>query len=130
MEQNPHTEQQPAGAAGYDFYLPVTVELAPGTVSCVELGLALALPPCTYLQLHSRSSLAKKGITVLGGVVDSDYRGNISVLLLNTNSTPFVITRGQRVCQGVLLKYETATFHPVDQLPTTDRGSGAFGHTN
>ena len=119
-----------AGAAGYDFYLPVTVELAPGTVSCVELGLALALPPCTYLQLHSRSSLAKKGITVLGGVVDSDYRGNISVLLLNTNSTPFVITRGQRVCQGVLLKYETATFHPVDQLPTTDRGSGAFGHTN
>ena len=118
-----------AGAAGYDFYLPNTVELAPGTVSCVDLGLALALPPCTYLQLHSRSSLAKKGITTLAGVVDSDYRGNISVLLLNTNSTPFTITRGQRVCQGVLLKYETATFQPVDQLPSSDRGSGAFGHT-
>jgi deoxyuridine 5'-triphosphate nucleotidohydrolase len=117
-------------AAGYDLYAPITVELPPGKITAIDLGLSLALPAHTYLQLSSRSGLAKKGIQVLAGVIDPDFRGSIKALFLNNSGKPFTFNKGQRCCQGLLIRYETAEFKAVDVLPSTQRGTGGFGHTN
>ena len=117
-------------SAGYDFYAPNAVVLAPHTVTAVDLGLCMALPGHVYLQLKSRSGLAKKGINLIAGVVDPDYRGSIKALLINYNDTPFKINQGQRICQGIILRYEQATFQEVSDIGSTVRGTGGFGHTD
>ena len=115
--------QQSDGAAGYDLSAAANVQLGPGRVTPVPLNLRIAIPARYYLQLASRSGLASRGLMVIGGVVDSDYRGEIQALLLNWSDTPFQVNKGQRICQGLFL--------PVQQneLPSSGRCDFLFGST-
>lgn len=122
------------GAAGADLHarLDAPLVLPPGGRALVPTGLAMALPKGLELQVRPRSGLAlRHGITVLNtpGTVDSDYRGEIGVILLNTSDTPFTVAPGDRVAQAVLTRHETAAFAEADVLPPTARGAGGFGST-
>jgi dUTP pyrophosphatase len=122
------------GAAGADLQarLDRPLVIPPGGRALVPTGLAMALPKGLELQVRPRSGLAlKHGITVLNtpGTVDSDYRGEIGVILLNTSSEPFHVAPGERIAQAVVARHETASFRAVDALPETARGTGAFGST-
>ena len=95
-------------------------------------GLCLALPPGTEGQVRPRSGLAAKfGVTVLNspGTVDADYRGEVKVILINHGAEPFEVTRGERIAQMVVARYETVRFVAVDSLDETARGAGGFGST-
>ena len=119
------------GSAGVDLYLPADSIIAAGTVTAVPLGLSVQLPDRHYLQLHGRSSLEKRGILLVGGIVDSDFRGEIHCLLYNTTQQELKLCKGQRVCQAILLKYEVCEFQPVDKLDNalSGRGDSGFGST-
>ena len=121
-------------AAGLDLYAAVEepVTLRPGERALVPTGIALALPAGLEAQLRPRSGLALKyGLTLLNspGTVDSDYRGEIMVLLINHGSEPVTIGRGERIAQCVLNAIMRVTLEEVQELPATYRGSGGFGHT-
>jgi len=106
--------------------------LAPGARHAVATGLAMAIPPGYEIQVRPRSGLAlKHGITVPNtpGTIDSDYRGELKVILINHGSEPFVIARGDRVAQLVLAPVTRAAWHEVTQLDDTARGAGGFGST-
>ena len=121
-----------AGAAGMDVVSAETVTLAPGARHAVATGLALAIPPGYEVQVRPRSGLAlKHGITVPNtpGTIDSDYRGELKVILINLGSEPFVIQRGDRVAQLVLAPVVQAAWAEVDELDATARGEGGFGST-
>lgn len=122
------------GDAGAD--LVSTVELtipAAGGRAMVPTGIALALPTGYVAFVQPRSGLAAKhGVTTLNspGTVDSGYRGEIHVILINTDPLiPFVVKRGDRVAQLVVQKFETAEWDIVEGLEASERGSGGFGHT-
>jgi dUTP pyrophosphatase len=98
----------------------------------VPTGLAIALPDGFEAQVRPRSGLAAKhGVTVLNapGTVDADYRGEISVILINHGRIPFTIYRGERIAQMVIASVARAEFVPVATLPSSERGSGGFGST-
>ncbi|QKE44500.1 putative deoxyuridine 5'-triphosphate nucleotidohydrolase [Yalta virus] len=118
-------------AAGYDFvYEGEEVIIKPQETKLISLNMKLALPKGTVMFLKTRSSFAKIGINVTGGVIDSDYRGNISVCILNSSNEDFKVDNNMKVCQGVLLKYETMIFKPVDTFSEeTERGEKGFGST-
>ena len=108
------------------------VILAPGKHALVPTALAIALPPGFEAQVRPRSGLAAKhGVTVLNspGTIDADYRGEISVILINHGQEPFVIKRGERIAQMVIAPVVQAVLVPVAALSSTDRGSGGFGST-
>lgn len=120
------------GAAGMDVVSAENVTLAPGARHAVATGLALAIPPGYEIQVRPRSGLAlKHGITVPNtpGTIDSDYRGELKVILINHGSEPFVIARGDRVAQLVLAPVTQARWIEVAELDATDRGAGGFGST-
>ena len=117
------------GAAGYDMYSPHDATLRAGTITAVPLGLSMKLPHAHFLQLCGRSSLEKKGLLLVGGVVDSDFVGEIHALIFNSTRQDFNISKGQRICQGILLKYTSDKFQHVDQLHSTARGTRCFGST-
>ncbi|MDX7950116.1 dUTP diphosphatase [Lichenihabitans sp. Uapishka_5] len=138
----PHAEGLPLpayqspGAAGLDLVaaLPAssTLVIEPGAFDSVPTGLCLALPPGWEAQVRPRSGLAlHHGVTVLNapGTIDSDYRGEIKVLLVNHGRAPFVITRGTRIAQLVLAHYEQGGWVEVPSLEATERGGGGFGST-
>lgn len=123
-----------AGAAGMDVVAAVDapLELAPGARAAVSTGLALAVPPGWEVQVRPRSGLAlRHGVTVVNapGTVDSDYRGEVKVLLVNLGAEPFVVRRGDRVAQLVVAPVVQAEVLEVEELPPTERGAGGFGHT-
>jgi len=121
-----------AGAAGMDVVSAESVTLAPGARHAVATGLALAIPPGYEIQVRPRSGLAlKHGITVPNtpGTIDSDYRGELKVILINHGAEPFIITRGDRVAQLVLAPVVQAVWDEVDSLDATERGAGGFGST-
>lgn len=98
----------------------------------VPTGLYIALPEGYEAQVRPRSGLAlKHGITVLNspGTIDSDYRGEIGVLLINLSDTPFVINAGERIAQMVVARHEQAELIEVEELDDTERGAGGYGHT-
>jgi len=98
----------------------------------VPTGLFLEIPEGYEAQIRPRSGLAiKKGITVLNspGTIDSDYRGEVSIILINLSNEAFVIKDGERICQMVIAKHERAEWISVSSLQDTDRGVGGFGHT-
>jgi len=106
--------------------------IAPGSRHLIPCGFALAIPPGYEGQVRSRSGLAlKHGLAVLNspGTIDSDYRGELAVLLINHGETPFVVSRGMRVAQLVISRVEQATWAEVAELPDTARGVGGYGHT-
>jgi dUTP pyrophosphatase len=140
--QLPHAEglalpaYQTADAAGLDLLAAVPEEapliLSPGKYAKVPTGLTIALPSGYEAQVRPRSGLAAKhGVTVLNapGTVDADYRGEVSVLLINHGDAPFAIRRGERIAQMVIAAVAQAQLVAVAALSTTARGSGGYGST-
>ncbi len=122
------------GAAGMDIraYLDEPVTIGPGKRMLVPTGLYIELPAGYEAQIRARSGLAiKKGIGLVNGIgtIDSDYRGEIKVILINWGDEDFVIENGDRIAQMVIAKYERAEWIQVEELSDTERGSGGFGHT-
>ena len=121
----------PAYAKPGDAGADLRSELEPGERALVPTGVAIALPEGYVGLVHPRSGLAtKNGITIVNapGTVDSGYRGELMVTLLNTDKTKsFHVQRGDRIAQLVIQKYEHATFTVVDELEQTERGSSGFG---
>lgn len=121
-----------AGAAGMDVLSAETVTLQPGGRHAVATGLSFAIPDGYEIQVRPRSGLAlKHGITVPNtpGTIDSDYRGELKVILINHGSEAFAIARGDRVAQLVLAPVVQARWDEVDELDETSRGEGGFGST-
>ena len=121
------------GDAGADLVSSETVELGPGERVTVGTGTAIALPDGYVAFVVPRSGLAAKhGITIVNtpGTVDAGYRGEIRVILLNTDrSTPYTISEGDRIAQLVVMPVTRARFVPVERLPGSHRGEGGFGST-
>ena len=120
------------GAAGMDVVAAEALMLAPGARATVGTGFALAIPDGYEVQVRPRSGLAlKHGITCLNtpGTIDSDYRGEVKVILANLGSEPFEIRRGDRIAQLVPAAVERAVLTEVGQLDETTRGVGGFGST-
>lgn len=122
------------GAAGMDLkaYLDEPVTLKPGKRALIPTGLYMEIPVGYEAQIRARSGLAiKKGIGLVNGIgtIDSDYRGEIKVILINWGEEDFVIENGDRIAQMVIAKYERAEWEQADDLSDTERGSGGFGHT-
>jgi dUTP pyrophosphatase len=124
------------GAAGMDLRAgvpedaPLTLE--PGARALVPTGLVIAVPHGFEAQVRPRSGLAlKSGITCLNspGTIDSDYRGEVGVILINHGPEPFVIRRGDRIAQMVLARYDRAEWVLTQDLDETERGAGGFGST-
>lgn len=122
------------GAAGLDLRAAIAtpVTLAPGARALVPTGLAMQLPAGFEGQVRPRSGLAlRHGITVLNapGTVDSDYRGEVSVVLINHGSEDFTVTRGDRIAQLIIAPVSHARLSEVDMLSETARGAGGYGST-
>lgn len=121
-------------AAGMDLMAAIDGDdiLAPGERALVPTGLAISLPEGFEAQVRPRSGLAfKNGVTVLNapGTIDADYRGEVSVILINLGSEPFTVTRGMRIAQMVIAPVSRAALVELDTLDDTDRGAGGFGST-
>jgi len=132
----PLPSYETAGAAGMDLYAAVPQDtpliLQPGQRDLVATGIAMALPQGFEAQIRPRSGLAfKHGITCLNtpGTIDSDYRGEIKVILINHGQDSFTISRGERIAQMVIAPVIQATWHEVSELPPTIRGSSGLGST-
>jgi len=121
------------GDGGADLYTAVDVVLAPGERATVPTGLAIALPDGYAAFVHPRSGLAaRSGVTMVNapGTIDAGYRGEIKVILLNTDrDTPVKLTRGDRIAQLVVQRVEHAVFVEADSLPESARGTDGFGST-
>jgi dUTP pyrophosphatase len=121
-----------AGAAGMDVLSAEDFTLAPGARHAVATGLAVAIPPGYEIQVRPRSGLAlKHGISVPNtpGTIDSDYRGEMKIILINLGDDAFGIRRGDRIAQLVLAPVTQASWQVVEELDETERGSGGFGST-
>ncbi len=121
-------------SAGIDLRANLTEDilLKPLERRLVPTGLFIELPVGVEAQIRPRSGLAiNKGISILNspGTIDADYRGEIKVILINLSNKDFIIGNGERICQMILAKHETAEWTEVDYLEKTERGSGGFGHT-
>jgi len=134
----PHGEGLPLpsyatpGAAGMDVVAAEDVDLLPGRRHAVATGFKVAIPHGYEIQVRPRSGLAfKHGISVPNapGTIDSDYRGELKILLINHGSEPFAIRRGERIAQLVPAAVTLAAFDELDELCETERGAGGFGST-
>ena len=132
----PLPSYQTEHAAGLDLIaaLPADkpVAIAPGARALIPTGIAIALPPGTEAQVRPRSGLALKhgiGVPNTPGTIDSDYRGELKVILINHGAEPFAIHRGDRVAQLVLAPVTLAEWDEVAELDDTARGAGGFGST-
>lgn len=120
------------GSAGFDLSATEAITLQPNERALIGTGLAFELNYATELQIRPRSGLAYKyGVTVLNSpaTIDSDYRGEVKVLLINHGSEPFVINEGDRIAQGVIAPIEKAIFSTTNYLNETLRQNGGFGST-
>ena len=120
------------GAAGMDVVAAEDLDLAPGQRHAVATGFRVAIPDGYEIQVRPRSGLAfKHGISVPNtpGTIDSDYRGELKILLINHGTEPFAIRRGERIAQLVPAAVTLAAFDEVDELDDTNRGHGGFGST-
>lgn len=128
-----------AGAAGADLranlqpeYRGVGITLAPLARALIPTGLRVEIPAGFEMQIRPRSGLAfKHGISIPNapGTIDSDYRGEVGVILINHGDEDFVVERGMRIAQMVVAIYTAVTWVEVNELPTTERGAGGFGST-
>ncbi len=122
------------GSAGMDIraYLEEDIVIEPGKRALVPTGLFTEIPAGYEIQIRARSGLAVKfGIGLVNGIgtIDSDYRGEIKVPLINWGEEPFSISNGDRIAQMVVCRYEKAEFEQAESLSDTERGAGGFGHT-
>jgi dUTP pyrophosphatase len=136
---------QSEGAAGFDIHAYIgegegentigykeAIVLKPNERRLIGTALSFSIPIGYELQLRPRSGLAyKNGITLTNSpaTIDSDYRGEVKVLLHNTSDVPFIVADNDRICQGVIAPVMQANFIDSDELDDTERGSGGFGHT-
>ena len=123
-----------SGSSGMDLvaYIKNKITINPGKTALISTGIAVAIPKNYEIQIRPRSGLAvKKGISVLNtpGTVDSDYRGEIRIILINLSKKSFVIKSGDRIAQMVLCPVSKAKFKDVKSLTNTARGKGGFGST-
>lgn len=121
-------------SAGMDLLAAIETDiiLAPSERTIIPTGLSIQLPEGYEAQIRPRSGLAiKHGITLPNspGTIDADYRGEVGVIILNAGTESFKITRGMRIAQMVIAKYETVIWEEVSDLSETDRGTGGFGST-
>jgi dUTP pyrophosphatase len=131
---NPMPSYATEGSAGMDLYAnnEEAIILGPGERSLIPTGIHIELPDGFEAQVRPRSGLAvRNGITVLNapGTVDSDYRGEIKVPLVNLGQEDFTIVRGERIAQMVIARYEKISWQAAEILSDTHRGEGGFGHT-
>jgi len=131
---NPLPAYATAGSAGMDIRanLPGTLTMQPMERMLIPTGLFIELPEGYEAQIRPRSGMAiKQGITCLNspGTVDSDYRGELKVILINLSNTVQQIAHGERIAQMIIAKTERAELMPVEQLNKSVRGEGGFGHT-
>ena len=120
------------GSAGADLKANEEGVLMPGQRKLIKTGISIELPAGYEAQVRPRSGLAlKHGISMVNtpGTIDSDYRGEIGVILINHGDTPFEYKKGDRIAQLVIARYSRAEFQICDELSKTERGSGGFGHT-
>ncbi|HMI94995.1 MAG TPA: dUTP diphosphatase [Micropepsaceae bacterium] len=140
IQRLPHAEDLPlpayatAGAAGLDLFAAVKAEitLQPGRHAPVPTGIALALPEGFEAQVRPRSGLAlRHGVTVLNapGTIDSDYRGEVTAILINHSEEAFTIARGMKIAQLVVAAHARVEWSETASLETTSRGTGGFGST-
>ena len=127
-------QYETAGSAGMDIraYLEEPVTIAPGKRALIPTGLFMEIPEGYEVQIRARSGLAVKhgiGLTNGIGTIDSDYRGEIKVSLINWGEEDFTVNNGDRIAQIVVAKYERAQLVQSEELSETERGSGGFGHT-
>lgn len=131
---NPDAKQPTRGsdfAAGYDLYTNDTYEMKPGERHLYKTGVTTAMPDGVYGRIAPRSGLAyKNGIDTMAGVIDSDYRGDIGVVLINLGQTPWAPTAGKPIAQIIFENHNVVNFESVETLPDSVRNSGGFGHTD
>jgi dUTP pyrophosphatase len=128
----PVPARQTSGSAGFDVAAGETVVLLPGERKLVRTGFAIAVPEGWECQVRPRSGLAlKHGITLPNtpGTIDSDYRGELCVSLVNLGTEPFEVVRGMRIAQLLFARVPEVVFEEVAELPPTGRGVGGFGST-
>ena len=123
-----------AGSSGMDLFAAVDKEvvLNPGAYQLISTGISLAIPPGYEGQVRPRSGLAvRHGLTLLNspGTVDSDYRGEVKVILINLGTEKYQVQRGERIAQLVINQVPKVVLHEVDELPDSARGEEGFGHT-
>ena len=140
IKRLPHNKDLPlprymsSASAGMDLYAAVNQEMVipSGEWRLVPTGLSMALPSGYEAQVRPRSGLAlKNGISVLNtpGTIDSDYRGEVGIILMNHGKKDFIIKRGDRIAQMIINKIEHPVIFEVESLEETARSSGGFGHT-
>lgn len=122
------------GSAGMDLYADIkdSIYIKPMERVLIPTGIYIELPKGYEAQVRPRSGLSlKKGLTVANapGTIDSDYRGEIGVIMVNLSNEEQVIERGERIAQMIVAKYSLVSWHEVDSIKSSDRGSGGFGHT-
>ena len=122
------------GSSGLDLmaYIDSPIKIAPGTSALIPTGISLAIPNDLEIQIRPRSGLAaKSNIAVLNtpGTIDSDYRGEIKIILFNHSKENFLVKNGDRIAQMILMPVLKIEFDEVNELPDTIRGSGGFGST-
>lgn len=123
-----------AGAAGVDLLAAIASDtvIMPGSRALIPTGLKIAIPQGYEGQVRPRSGLALKfGVTLLNspGTIDSDYRGEVAVILMNLGQEPFTVRRGDRIAQMIICPVVQVRFAETDSLPETERSDGGFGHT-
>ena len=134
LEGLPGPTRMTEHAAGFDLHAAITerVRLMPGDIRPIPCGFAIALPPGYEAQVRPRSGLATRhGITLVNtpGTIDSDYRGEVLVPLINLGRAEFVVERGMRIAQMLVLPVPLVKIVEVEELDETSRGTGGFGHT-
>jgi dUTP pyrophosphatase len=125
-------EYQTVGASGADLSSVEDVDIPSGGIKLIKTGLSVELPLGIEMQIRPRSGLAlKHGVTVLNapGTIDSDYRGEIGIILVNHGSETFSVSKGQRIAQGILGHVVLYDYEEVDELIESDRAAGGFGST-
>jgi len=111
-----------ANAAGFDIYSVEDYELQPGETKAIHSGITMEIPEGKAVFLWDRSGMGFKGIHRLGGLIDSDYRGEFNIILCNHTKEPYQIKKGDRIAQGVIQDYCTPEFEEVDELSDSKRG--------
>ena len=127
-------EYKTSGAAAFDFESMIDIIINPNETKIIPTGLAFEIPDGYELQVRPRSGLSAKTklrVSNSPGTIDSDYRGEVCIILDNISSQDsYTINKGERIAQGVISKVEKITFEEVENLSETERGEGGFGSTN
>jgi dUTP pyrophosphatase len=121
-----------SGDAGYDLYAVESTTIEPGSRTLIATGLHVEIPAGYVGLVKDRSSMAMAGLHTMAGVIDSSYRGELKILLLNTNSTEYAVQAGKKIAQLVVVPYYGVGVEVVEQLDylsVSDRGHGGFGST-